>query len=280
MSNYVAKLALGKAADHIQSKPSIVERDVEIQAAIEAVSATSKKHWWRKRPQADIILSAHDRQVLRKVKSRAWYLDRGFQCCCFTVGLDGIIGLIPVVGDVITLFLALNLVRVAARANLPNYIIFKMLMNVFIDFALGLTPVAGDILDILYKANWRNALILEEYLFIRRRDELREERSAGGNYGGTGLGGAAAITAGSSSAAKKNNNNNDENGHTHNKDKKGSSNNNNGSNQQSNKNTKGKVHQYLVHQTLQNPTKLAGATSTTRSGPREYATFIAIPQEA
>ena len=92
MSKYVAKLALGKAADHIQNKPSIVERDPEIQAAIEATSASTKKHWWKKRPQADIILSAHDRQILRRVKSRAWHLDCGFQCCCCTVGLDGIIG--------------------------------------------------------------------------------------------------------------------------------------------------------------------------------------------
>ncbi|KAG2221643.1 hypothetical protein INT45_001168, partial [Circinella minor] len=186
MSKYVAKLALGKAAEHMQNKPSIVERDPEIRAAIEATSASTKKHWWKKRPQADMILSAHDRQILRRVKSRAWHLDCGFQCCCCTVGLDGIIGLVPGIGDVICLFLALNLVRVASKTNLPNHILFKMLINVFVDFVLGLTPIAGDILDILFKCNWRNYLILEEYLFLRRRDELREERGVGGDYGSTG----------------------------------------------------------------------------------------------
>ena len=44
------------------------------------------------------------------------------------------VGLVPGIGDVICLFLALNLVRVANKANLPNNILFKMLVNVFVDF--------------------------------------------------------------------------------------------------------------------------------------------------
>lgn len=43
-------------------------------------------------------------------------------------------GLIPVVGDLIGVLLALHLVKVACRADLPNHIIAKMLANVFIDF--------------------------------------------------------------------------------------------------------------------------------------------------
>ncbi|CDH58721.1 hypothetical protein RO3G_10750 [Lichtheimia corymbifera JMRC:FSU:9682] len=185
MNNYVTRAALGKVADHVQGKPSIAETDPEIRAAMETAVSTTKKHWWKKRPQADIILSAHDRQILRTVKKRAWYLDRGCKCCCLQVGLDGVVGLIPVVGDLIGVLLALHLVKVACRADLPNHIIAKMLVNVFIDFILGLTPIAGDVMDVLYQCNWRNAMILEEYLFLRRRDEIRAEQGAAG-YGSTG----------------------------------------------------------------------------------------------
>ncbi|KAI8138067.1 hypothetical protein BJV82DRAFT_320514 [Fennellomyces sp. T-0311] len=262
MSNYVAKLALGKAAEHYQAKPSIVETDPEIRAAMEAASASTKKHWWKKRPQADIILSSHDRQVLRKVKSRAWYLDRGCKCCCFTVGLDGLIGLIPVVGDIIGVFLALNLVRVACQANLPNNLIFKMLSNVFVDFVLGLTPVAGDVLDVLFKCNWRNAMLLEEYLFIRRRDELRAEQGIGG-YGSTGSTSSAPAVIKSTTPTTSSTNNGSP---THSKktDKQSNGKLGGGSTRE--------VSANFAHQALQ------GYKS--KSGPREYATFIAIPQEA
>lgn len=92
MENYLKEVALGRVAESINNKPSVVETDPEIRAAAEAAISSSKRHWWKKRPQADIILSPRDRQILRKVKSRAWYLDKGFKCCCFQVGLDGIIG--------------------------------------------------------------------------------------------------------------------------------------------------------------------------------------------
>ena len=94
MNNYVTRVALGKVADHVQSKPSIAETDPEIRAAMETAVSSTKKHWWKKRPQADIILSAHDRQILRTVKKRAWYLDRGCKCCCLQVGLDGVVGML------------------------------------------------------------------------------------------------------------------------------------------------------------------------------------------
>lgn len=39
-----------------------------------------------------------------------------------------------------------------------------------------MTPIAGDTLDILFKCNWRNAMLLEEYLILRRMDEIRLEQ--------------------------------------------------------------------------------------------------------
>ncbi|CAO3600440.1 unnamed protein product [Absidia cylindrospora] len=51
-----------------------------------------------------------------------------------------------------------------------------MVTNVMVDFLVGLVPIVGDVLDAIVKSNWRNAMILEDYLMLRRRDEIRAER--------------------------------------------------------------------------------------------------------
>ncbi|KAI9244266.1 hypothetical protein EDC94DRAFT_629791 [Helicostylum pulchrum] len=177
-TNYAKKKVLGKASDRIHSNKPRYETDAEVIAATQEAAAKQQHHWWRRDKvfTPDMLLSKHDRKVLLKVKNRAWYLDKGFHCCCFSIGLDGIVGLIPGIGDVIGTAFSLQLVRTACQANLPKELIAKMMMNVFIDFMVGLTPIAGDILDILFKCNWRNAMLLEEYLILRRRDELRLEK--------------------------------------------------------------------------------------------------------
>ncbi|KAG0168804.1 hypothetical protein DFQ28_009629 [Apophysomyces sp. BC1034] len=175
MESYAKRFFIGKVSEQF-NKPSVVETDAELRAAIEEALATTKRHWWHRQPQPDIILSANDRTVLRTVKQRAWYLDKGCQCCCFSIGLDPIIGLIPGIGDAIGLILGLQVVRLASRADIPKSLVLQMLGNVVADFLLGLTPVAGDILDALFKCNWRNAMLLEEYLMLRRRDEIRAEK--------------------------------------------------------------------------------------------------------
>ncbi|KAI8374325.1 uncharacterized protein BYT42DRAFT_615499 [Radiomyces spectabilis] len=117
------------------------------------------------------LLSAYEQHILKTVKRRAWYLDKGCQCCCISVGLDGIIGLVPVVGDAITALLALHLIRVAARVSLPNHLILRMVLNVLVDFMIGCVPILGDILDFAFKCNWRNAQLLEDYLMTRQQHE-------------------------------------------------------------------------------------------------------------
>jgi hypothetical protein len=64
-------------------------------------------------------------------------LDKGFHCCCCNIGLDAIIGLIPGIGDVITTVMAMQLVRTAAKANLPGSLIVQMMWNVFLDFIVS-----------------------------------------------------------------------------------------------------------------------------------------------
>jgi Domain of unknown function (DUF4112) len=79
-------------------------------------------------------------------------------------GIDGIIGLIPVVGDVIATALSLWLVGEARALGAPWHITARMLGNVAIQGVVGAVPVAGDAFDVLFRANMRNARMLRRWL--------------------------------------------------------------------------------------------------------------------
>lgn len=91
-------------------------------------------------------------------------LDTKFNIFGFRFGLDPIIGLIPVIGDMIGLLLSLYVVWIAMQLQLPNRHIVRMLVNVLADYLIGLIPVIGDLFDIGFKANTRNFKILEDHL--------------------------------------------------------------------------------------------------------------------
>ena len=79
-------------------------------------------------------------------------------------GIDGLIGLIPVVGDIITTAISLWLVREARALGAPRYLIARMLGNVALDGVVGLVPFAGDAFDVMFRANMRNVRLLRRWL--------------------------------------------------------------------------------------------------------------------
>ena len=79
-------------------------------------------------------------------------------------GIDGLIGLIPVVGDIITTAISLWLVREARLLGAPWHITARMLGNVALDGVVGLVPVAGDAFDVMFRANIRNVRLLRRWL--------------------------------------------------------------------------------------------------------------------
>lgn len=79
-------------------------------------------------------------------------------------GVDGIVGLIPVVGDIIATALSLWVVREARALGAPWYLTARMLGNVAIQGVVGTVPVAGDAFDVLFRANMRNARLLRRWL--------------------------------------------------------------------------------------------------------------------
>ena len=80
------------------------------------------------------------------------------------IGLDGIIGFIPIVGDVFTSVTALYILRVAWKLGVPKTAFMRMMWNVGTDFVLGSVPLVGDVYDIYLKSNVKNVRLLIEHL--------------------------------------------------------------------------------------------------------------------
>ncbi|ODV61401.1 DUF4112 domain-containing protein ASCRUDRAFT_19343, partial [Ascoidea rubescens DSM 1968] len=119
----------------------------------------------RKRP-IPVGISEKDAKILKKLKRRAYRLDLLFSCCGFRVGWSCIIGFVPIIGDIFNVVLSLMLYRTALNLEngLPKRVQVRFLLNIVIDFAIGLVPIVGDFIDIAFKANSRNALLVEKHL--------------------------------------------------------------------------------------------------------------------
>lgn len=124
-------------------------------------------------------LSEPEAKIFLKVRRRAIRLDRCFRIpgiCRF--GWGSVIGLIPVVGDVLDLLMSWSLINTCCSLDpeLSLGVKSKMYRNVALDFLVGLVPLLGDIADAFYKCNTRNFILLEKEL-LRRVEERRLEVS-------------------------------------------------------------------------------------------------------
>lgn len=79
-------------------------------------------------------------------------------------GIDGLIGLVPIVGDLLTTAISLWIVREARALGAPKYLVARMLGNVALDGVVGLVPFAGDAFDVMFRANMRNMRILRKWM--------------------------------------------------------------------------------------------------------------------
>ncbi len=86
-------------------------------------------------------------------------------------GIDGLIGLIPVVGDIVTTAISLWIVREARALGAPRYLVARMLANVALDGVVGLVPFAGDAFDVMFRANVRNIRLLKHWMDKQPRVE-------------------------------------------------------------------------------------------------------------
>jgi len=94
----------------------------------------------------------------------AWLMDSSIQIGPVSFGLDGLIGLIPGIGDFATSIVSALIILRAMHHGVHRAAILRMLLNVGFDTLLGAVPVAGDIFDFAFKSNVRNLEIYRESL--------------------------------------------------------------------------------------------------------------------
>jgi hypothetical protein len=77
-------------------------------------------------------------------------------------GLDVILGLVPVVGDVAGLLCGLPLVLAGLRRRVPYSVLLVMILNILVDAVVGSIPVLGNVFDIAWRAHRKNLQLLRE----------------------------------------------------------------------------------------------------------------------
>jgi hypothetical protein len=89
-------------------------------------------------------------------------------------GLDGIIGLVPALGDVLTGLASCILIFAAWVRGVPYVTLTRMLVNLAIDVLVGAIPFLGDAFDIAWKANRRNYALLVRHIEHPRKQTWKD----------------------------------------------------------------------------------------------------------
>lgn len=85
----------------------------------------------------------------------------------YRIGLEPILGLIPVIGDLSGLALSSYIIFRAARLGLPRRLVARMIFNAVLNTVVGSIPIIGDLFDFFWKVNKRNMRLIERHLGAR-----------------------------------------------------------------------------------------------------------------
>jgi hypothetical protein len=116
-----------------------------------------------------------------------------------TFGLDSLVGLVPGVGDVAGAAMSGYIIVAAARLGAPPAVVTKMVLNLGVDTLVGSVPLLGDLFDVGFRANTRNAALLDRHLAepiaVRRSSRLTVLAAIGGVVVLAAVGVALAVLA-------------------------------------------------------------------------------------
>ncbi|HEX8643827.1 MAG TPA: DUF4112 domain-containing protein [Allosphingosinicella sp.] len=104
--------------------------------------------------------------VRRRLEAMEQLLERAFAIpgTNMRVGLDAIVGLVPVVGDLVTTAMGAWLVWEARNLGMPKLQLARMAANIGVDTLVGAVPLVGDLFDFAFRSNSRNLRILKRWL--------------------------------------------------------------------------------------------------------------------
>jgi hypothetical protein len=118
---------------------------------------------------------------VERIRKVTQFMDEAFEVpgTNYRVGWDSIIGLVPVVGDLVTAGISAWIIHEANKQGISRWQMMRMLGNVGIDFTIGLIPGLGDLADAVFKANSKNLRILERHLEKQEKRRQKEHAARG-----------------------------------------------------------------------------------------------------
>jgi hypothetical protein len=104
--------------------------------------------------------------VRQRVEALEKLLERSFVIPGTKIpfGLDSVVGLVPVIGDLITAAMGAYMVWEARNLGMSKWQLMRMTANIGIDTALGAIPLVGDAFDFIWRSNSKNLRIIHKHL--------------------------------------------------------------------------------------------------------------------
>jgi hypothetical protein len=114
----------------------------------------------------DLPVGRDPRSVRRRIEAMEALLERAFVLPGINrpVGLDAILGLVPVAGDIIAAAMGAWIVWEARNLGMSRFHLARMAGNVGIDALIGAIPIVGDLFDFAFRSNSRNLRIVRRWL--------------------------------------------------------------------------------------------------------------------
>lgn len=114
----------------------------------------------------DLPIGSDPASVRRRIEAMEQLLENSFALPGVhrRIGLDSLVGLVPVVGDFVTAAMGMWIVWEAKNLGLPKWKLMRMTGNVAFDTAVGAIPVLGDAFDFLFRSNSRNLKMVRRHL--------------------------------------------------------------------------------------------------------------------
>ncbi|HSG91470.1 MAG TPA: DUF4112 domain-containing protein [Pseudomonadales bacterium] len=131
---------------------------------------------------------------LPRLRRLAWLMDSSIRLPGgYRIGVDGLVGLIPGIGDLLSAGVSTYLLLEAARLKLPVSVLLRMGLNMAVDLLLGAIPLFGDLFDFAFKANQRNVDLIASYAYEPRRTRRQSLAVSAAVLAGLGLALAALV---------------------------------------------------------------------------------------
>ena len=107
---------------------------------------------------------SHERD-LNELRRLANLLDEAFKIPIinYRVGIDGILGLVPVIGDFSGFAISSYIIFKAYNMGVPRETVSRMVFNSLLDVFIGSIPLLGDLFDLVWKSNKRNLRLVEQH---------------------------------------------------------------------------------------------------------------------